>query len=62
MHPGAKSVTQRLFINQITAEEANYPKPASEALVGATSSQDHLTAEGQSDANKTSSEDPFEQQ
>lgn len=38
MHPGAKTVTQRLFINQITAEEANYPKLASETIVGATSS------------------------
>lgn len=40
-HPGARTVTQRVFINQITAEEANYPyKKGQEdtTMVNATSS------------------------
>ena len=65
MHPGVKSITQRVQICQIDPKEANYPqtKPLSDvqttAIGAATSSMDQLTVD-QASKDESVLEDPFE--
>ena len=65
MHPGVKTITQRISLSQIDAKEAAYPynktvSSENAAAVGATSSMDQLTVDDASKVDSAGQDDPFE--
>jgi hypothetical protein len=65
MHPGTKSVTQRVFINLCSKEESGYPKKVDESMdpgaIVNTASQD-VNSAGNTEGERTCEDDAFEAQ